>query len=291
MFTSPAEGRISSQFGYRTHPISGKKNQWHQGIDIAKAGNVSIVAAADGTVTRVGILGTYGNVVMIVHNVGGKTYETNYAHLHSFAVKVGQRVKRGQRIGRMGNTGSSTGQHLHFEIHVGRWATGQPNAVDPAKYIIFGSAYPKLGDVGPHVLDLQKDLNKLGYNLALDSSFGPAVDKAVKDLQGKNKLVKDGQAGPATQKVVSVKVKALKPVTPKSKRLYLPASASSWRVYPTNKTPVTKNALSTRLNPQKFGGLNYEVIGNPQKDVYTIKTQQLGKVNIYAGPGTGAVIK
>ena len=287
----PAQGRITSPFGYRTHPITGKKNQWHQGIDIAKAGNVPIVAAADGTVTRVGILGTYGNVVMIVHNIGGKTYETNYAHLHSYAVKVGQKVKRGQLIGRMGTTGSSTGQHLHFEIHVGRWATGQPNAVDPSKYINTGSAYPKLGDVGASVLKLQKDLNRIGYKLAEDSSFGPAVDKAVNDLQGKNRLSKDGQAGPATQKAIDAKIKALKPITPKGKTLHLPKSASSWRIYPTNKTPVAANALSTRLNPKKFGGLDYEIIGNPQKDVYTIKTGQLGTVNVYAGPGTGATIK
>lgn len=291
MFIRPTDGRITSPFGYRTHPISGQRQSFHQGIDIAKVGNVSVVAAAAGTVTRVGPLGTYGNVVMIVHNVGGKTYETNYAHLHSYVVKVGDKVKQGQRIGRMGTTGNSTGQHLHFEIHVGRWATGQPNAVDPAKYVNFGSTSPKLGDVGPHVLDLQKNLNKLGYKLAEDSSFGPSVDKAVKDLQGKNKLVKDGQAGPATQKVVNAKIKALKPVTPKGKTLHLPKTASSWRVYPTNKTPIKANALKTKLNPKKFGGLSYTIIGNPQKDVYTIQTQQLGKVNIYAGPDTSAVIK
>ena len=78
---------------------------------------------------------------------------------------------------------------------------------------------------------------------------------------------------------------------PKDKTLQLPKSASSWRVYPTNKAPVKANALKTRLNPAKFGGLSYAVLGNPQKDVYTIQTQQVGRVNIYAGPGTGAVIK
>lgn len=78
---------------------------------------------------------------------------------------------------------------------------------------------------------------------------------------------------------------------PKGKTLHLPKSASAWRVYPTNKVPVKANALSTRLNPKKFGGLTYAIIGNPQKDVYTIKTAQLGTVNIYAAPSTGATIK
>ncbi|RDW20834.1 hypothetical protein CWR48_04620 [Oceanobacillus arenosus] len=134
-FIMPTEGRITSPFGYRKDPITGKNSSWHQGVDIAKSGNVDVNASADGTVTRVGPLSTYGNVVMILHNINGKTYETNYAHLHSYSVKVGQKVKQGQRIGRMGSTGRVTGQHLHFEIHDGRYAPGQPNAVDPMKLV------------------------------------------------------------------------------------------------------------------------------------------------------------
>ncbi|SDM14413.1 peptidoglycan recognition protein family protein [Sediminibacillus halophilus] len=72
--------------------------------------------------------------------------------------------------------------------------------------------------------------------------------------------------------------------------LYLPASASSWRVYPTNKAPVKGNEKGF-LNPKKFGGLQYEVLGKPQANVVTIKTSDFGKVNIYVGPGTGAKIK
>lgn len=78
---------------------------------------------------------------------------------------------------------------------------------------------------------------------------------------------------------------------PKGKTLHLPKTATSWRIYTTNKAPVKANALSTQLKPSKFGGLTYDIIGNPQKDVYTIQTKQLGKVNIYAAPSTGAVIK
>ena len=74
------------------------------------------------------------------------------------------------------------------------------------------------------------------------------------------------------------------------KKLYLPATASSWAVYPLDKAPVKANAIAS-LNPKKFGGLNYEIIGNPQKDVYTISTSNFGLVNIYAAKSTGAIIK
>ncbi|MCY8898129.1 N-acetylmuramoyl-L-alanine amidase [Bacillus spizizenii] len=74
------------------------------------------------------------------------------------------------------------------------------------------------------------------------------------------------------------------------KYVYLPASADSWRIYPTNKAPVKGNECGY-LRPKKFGGLKYEILANPQVDVYTIKTDQFGKVNIYAAKSTGATIK
>ncbi|ODB74125.1 N-acetylmuramoyl-L-alanine amidase [Bacillus velezensis] len=74
------------------------------------------------------------------------------------------------------------------------------------------------------------------------------------------------------------------------KYVYLPASADSWRIYPTNKAPVKGNEINY-LRPKKFGGLKYEILANPQTDVYTIKTDQFGKVNIYAGKITGAKVK
>lgn len=74
------------------------------------------------------------------------------------------------------------------------------------------------------------------------------------------------------------------------KYVYLPASADSWRIYPTNKAPVKGNEINY-LRPKKFGGLKYEILANPQTDVYTIKTDQFGKVNIYAAEYTGAKVK
>ncbi|MCM3276694.1 N-acetylmuramoyl-L-alanine amidase [Bacillus velezensis] len=81
-----------------------------------------------------------------------------------------------------------------------------------------------------------------------------------------------------------------KPSSSGKKYVYLPASAASWRIYPTNKAPVKGNECGL-LRPKKFGGLKYEVLGNPQTDVYTIKTDQFGKVNIYAAKSTGATVK
>ena len=124
--------RLTSAFGYRT--IAGKR-EFHQGIDLASNGRVPIYASADGTVIRAQSLSSYGNVVMIRHNINGKRMETNYAHLDSYSVKVGQKVKQGEQIGIMGATGRSYGVHLHFEVHNGEWKSGQPNAVNAMNYI------------------------------------------------------------------------------------------------------------------------------------------------------------
>lgn len=134
-FIHPCPGaKITSPFGKRI--ISGKP-EWHQGIDLAKTGTVKVLAAAAGTIIRAGVLGTYGNVVIIQHTINGIRMDTTYAHLRdgSLKVKKGDKVKQGQVIGLMGNTGRSYGQHLHFEIHYGPWLTGQPNAIDPWPYI------------------------------------------------------------------------------------------------------------------------------------------------------------
>ena len=144
-FINPIKnGYLTSKFGWRTHPVTGKKQSWHQGIDIAfqPNSNVPVMASSRGIVKTAGWLGTYGNIVIIEHRINGKHMETLYAHLKtgSTLVKVGQVVEQGQRIATMGNTGSSTAPHLHFEIHNGKWATGQPNAVNPENYI---KVYPK----------------------------------------------------------------------------------------------------------------------------------------------------
>lgn len=81
-----------------------------------------------------------------------------------------------------------------------------------------------------------------------------------------------------------------KPEAPKKQTVTLPASAPTWRVYKTNVAPIVGNECG-KLKPSKFGGLTYEILAKPQKDVVTIQTQDYGKVNIYVGKGTGAIIE
>ncbi|MES9685843.1 peptidoglycan DD-metalloendopeptidase family protein, partial [Gottfriedia acidiceleris] len=131
-FTRPADGYISSGYGYRSFD-----NELHAGIDIVKKGTVPVVSAADGVVIRAYKSSSYGNVVFVSHNIDGKVFTTVYAHMNSYNVSSGQTVSKGQQIGYMGNTGQSFGQHLHFELHAGAWNQSKSNAVDPEKYINF----------------------------------------------------------------------------------------------------------------------------------------------------------
>ncbi len=118
-------GRISSYFGYRNAPTAGATT-YHRGIDWATPTGTSVMASCGGTVTQAGWSGSYGYMILITHPGGT---QTRYAHLSSIGVSVGQSVTQGQVIGRSGNSGRSTGPHLHFEIIMG----GTP--VNPLNYI------------------------------------------------------------------------------------------------------------------------------------------------------------
>lgn len=135
MFKYPVDGaKLTSPFG---KDILNGVTRMHNGVDLAKAGTVMVKAAADGVVSRSDRSDSYGEVIFIVHSIGGKTYETVYSHMRTGSRKVfeGAKVKQGQALGLMGNTGYSFGQHLHFELHVGRWNMSKSNAVDPLKYL------------------------------------------------------------------------------------------------------------------------------------------------------------
>ncbi len=110
---APSGTRITSPFGYRTHPISGKKGSLHRGIDIATAYGTNIVAGEAGKVIVAKYNGSYGRYVVIDH---GNGYTTLYAHNSQLLVSVGQTVSRGQVIAKAGSTGNSTGPHCHFEV-------------------------------------------------------------------------------------------------------------------------------------------------------------------------------
>ena len=124
-FVKPTSGRLTSGFGYRIHPIL-KKRRMHKGIDIVSGYGSNVKAAMGGVVTYSGQMGSYGNLVVIDHQNG---FETRYAHNSRLKVKKGEKVRQGQTIALVGNTGRSNGTHLHFEI----WKNGE--AIDPAHYL------------------------------------------------------------------------------------------------------------------------------------------------------------
>ena len=113
MFRSPLTGRYTSYFGGRIHPVLGF-SKFHNGVDIACKHGSWVGAARSGTVIAAGWGGAIGNMVKIDHHNG---YVTVYGHLNSVHVRVGQKVNGGQLIARSGNTGRSTGPHLHFTIY------------------------------------------------------------------------------------------------------------------------------------------------------------------------------
>ena len=113
--------------GKRIVSFTGKKNSFHPGQDIATQLGNKVIATANGYVLSAERRGFLGNLVVIDHSYGFTTY---YAHLASFAVKEGDRVKRGQVIGYVGSTGRSNAPHLHYEVRV----FGKPQ--NPMKFII-----------------------------------------------------------------------------------------------------------------------------------------------------------
>ncbi|ALC86313.1 peptidase M23 [Bacillus sp. FJAT-22090] len=133
-WTKPANGTFTSGYGYRIHPIYGK-GKMHYGVDFANSVGTPVVSAADGVVSYASPLSTYGNVIMVTHSIDGQTFTSLYAHLSKINVSVGQVVSKGEHIGGMGNTGNSTGSHLHFEIHIGNWEGMTANSVNPLRYI------------------------------------------------------------------------------------------------------------------------------------------------------------
>lgn len=121
----PVDGTVSSQFGERPHPISGKR-QLHHGIDIAADKGQEIYAVRSGKVTFAGPKGGYGNTVEIRHSDGSMS---RYAHAEKIHVRVGDRVLAGECVADVGSTGHSTGPHLHFEIRK------FGSSIDPLTYL------------------------------------------------------------------------------------------------------------------------------------------------------------
>ncbi|MEC4676969.1 MAG: M23 family metallopeptidase [Nitrospirota bacterium] len=121
----PVDGRITSAYGWREHPMT-KKRDFHSGMDIAAGPGEPVKATADGIVSFAAWSGGNGKLVVIEH---GQGFSTFYGHNKKINVKVGQKVKRGDVISYIGSTGNSTGPHVHYEV----WKEGK--SVNPYKYL------------------------------------------------------------------------------------------------------------------------------------------------------------
>lgn len=121
--------KFLSGFGLRIHPIH-KVRKYHKGIDFTAPKGTDIQATGDGKIVSINKIGNgYGKHVLIDHGFG---YKTLYAHMNTISVKVGERVKKGQKIGLVGSTGTSTAPHLHYEV----WLNGV--AINPIDYVLDG---------------------------------------------------------------------------------------------------------------------------------------------------------
>lgn len=141
-------GRMSSNYGWRK--LFGKDN-FHAAVDISMPTGTPVYATAPGYVAHISTKGSGGNQIMLWHEINGKVYTSYYAHLSSFNVSVGSIVTKDTVIAKSGNTGTSTGPHLHFGIATGKWYSDYYNysefishSIDPRSVTIFpakGSSY------------------------------------------------------------------------------------------------------------------------------------------------------
>lgn len=223
--SSASIGRYSSAFGPRKAPTSGASTN-HRGIDIPVKSGTAVYAAYDGIVMAVSKSNLRGNYVLIYHSAIGLS--TLYQHLTSATVQKGDNVSGGSQIAISGNTGVGTGAHLHFGVMVGK-ATKADNdqvgynmAIDPLgsniSYTASGGTikinsdnpddytyptrdlfYTSPVKTGNDVKWVQAVLLKLGYEIAIDGSFGPITRDVVKQFQQDKNLTVDGSCGPATR--------------------------------------------------------------------------------------------
>jgi murein DD-endopeptidase MepM/ murein hydrolase activator NlpD len=127
-YCTPVMGTLSSNFGYREHPVEGEE-RFHYGIDIAADTGTAVGCFADGTVTAVGESSSYGKYLIVAHEGG---YSTLYAHCSKVTASSGTSVTEGQKIAEVGETGMATGPHLHFELH------RESDYLNPIYYVALG---------------------------------------------------------------------------------------------------------------------------------------------------------
>lgn len=158
-FVMPTKGRVTSRFGMRNHPVTGQRKM-HKGVDYGAPTGTPVQATKGGKVVATGHDRGAGNFVVVDHGGGVKS---KYFHLNEINVKKGQTLKAGQQLGTVGNTGMSTGPHLHFEIHI------NGKAVDPEP-LLRGEA-PVMPPPEPG-LSISGDSNGSSYGGGSRSSLG-----------------------------------------------------------------------------------------------------------------------
>ena len=119
-------GKINNEFGYRRNPFGGRGYEFHPGIDIGGERGDVVAAPANGTVSKSGWEGGYGNMIEVDHGNGLKT---RYGHLSRIDVQIGDTITRGQLMGLIGSTGRSTGPHLHYELRL------NDKAINPRRFL------------------------------------------------------------------------------------------------------------------------------------------------------------
>ncbi|MEU4380135.1 peptidoglycan DD-metalloendopeptidase family protein [Micromonospora echinofusca] len=208
-WSNPTRGTLTS--GYKSPSRPG-----HLGWDVANSQGTPIYATADGTVRDVKtnsypgdttsgpLAGRTGNSVHINH---ADSYFSYYGHLHRVLVSAGQRISCGQLIGLMGNTGNSTGPHLHFEIHRPRLTSLDPRVFLANRGITLGSTAP-VGSTGyPSVSQgasgwvprvIQYLVRARGISVVVDGIYGPGCTASVRSFQSSRGLYADGMVGPIT---------------------------------------------------------------------------------------------
>lgn len=122
---APVAAKITASYGYRKNPFTSRGSEFHKGVDFAATYGTKVAATGDGVVLFAGYQAGYGKMVIISHGYG---FTTSYCHNSSLLVKKGDKVKKGQAISKVGNTGRSTGTHLHYEVKI------NGKNVNPAKY-------------------------------------------------------------------------------------------------------------------------------------------------------------
>lgn len=243
--------------------IPTNRNAWHTGD------------GTDGTGNRKSI-----GVEICYSKSGGARYKKAEALAIKF---VAQLLKeRGWGIDRVRKHQDWNGKYCpHRILSEGRWDSVK-SAIEKELKALGGKTSSSSGSSSGSTYTVKK-----GDTL---SGIAKATGVSMANLQKWNNI-KDPNKITVGQKLKLKGSSSSKPSSgSKKKYVYLPASADSWRIYPTNKAPVKGNEINF-LRPKKFGGLKYEILANPQTDVYTIKTDQFGKVNIYAGKITGATVK